>query len=151
MWNNLARLFYSRLHKLNCFVCSVPDLNYIPVSQEVYLDINFDPFFSSDYSSIMDLMFAAQAQAAAVAAAQYYANMSAVSQAQPIPGGMPGGPGLVVTSVAPPPPPTVSNIAFAPAPPAPPILSGTQVLGPQFLVNQPQQPQMHHHIQERYT
>ena len=95
-------------------------------------------------------MFAAQAQAAAVAAAQYYANMSAVSQAQPIPGGMPGGPGLVVTSVAPPPPPTVSNIAFAPAPPAPPILSGTQVLGPQFLVNQPQQPQMHHHIQERY-
>ena len=100
-------------------------------------------------------MFAAQAQAAAVAAAQaqFYANMSAVSQAQVPPGGMPGG-GIVVTSVAPPqlappPPPTVSNIAFAPAPPAPPILSGTQVLGPQFIVNQPQQPQMHHHIQER--
>ena len=39
-------------------------------------------------------MFAAQAQAAAVAAAQaqFYANMSAVSQAQQAPGGMPGGP-----------------------------------------------------------
>ena len=87
-----------------------------------------------------------QAQAAAVAAAQYYANMSAVSQPQPPPGGA-----MVMTSVAPPPPPTVSNIAFAPAPPAPPILSGTQVLGPQFLVNQhqPHQPPMHH-IQERY-
>ena len=80
----------------------------------------------------MDLMFAqAQAQAAALAAAQYYANcnMPAVSQH--------GGPFVPGTTVAPPPPPG-TTLAFAP--PAPPVLSGTQVLGPQFIVQQ-----QHHH------
>ena len=83
----------------------------------------------------------AQAQAAAVAAAaqaQFFANMTAVSQPPP-----PGS--ITVTSVAPPHPPGTSSLAFAP--PAPPVLSGTQVLGPQFLVQQhqppPPMPQMH--------
>ena len=51
-----------------------------------------------------------------------------------------------MTSVAPPPAPGTNTLAFAP--PAPPVLSGTQVLGPQFLVTQqqpphPPMPQMH--------
>ena len=93
----------------------------------------YSSFFPQKISA-MDLMFAqAQAQAAALAAAQYYANcnMPAVSQH--------GGPFVPGTTVAPPPPPG-TTLAFAP--PAPPVLSGTQVLGPQFIVQQ-----QHHHQQ----
>lgn len=82
----------------------------------------------------MDLMFAAQAQAAAVAAAQYY--NAAISAA----GGQPAPPGSVVNVTSPngavqhlhAPPPGVM-----PFPPTPPVLSGTPVLGAQFLVQQP--------------
>ena len=90
----------------------------------------------------MDLMFAAQAQAAAVAAAQYY--NAAISAA----GGQPSAPPGSVVNVTSPqhlhaPPPGVPM----PFPPTPPVLSGTPVLGAQFLVQQqpPQIPQHKEH------
>ena len=87
----------------------------------------------------MDLMFAAQAQAAAVAAAQYY--NAAISAA----GGQPSAPPGSVVNVTSPqhlhaPPPGAVPMPF---PPTPPVLSGTPVLGAQFLVQQPPQIPQH--------
>ena len=90
----------------------------------------------------MDLVFAAQAQAEAVAAAQYYAN-AAISAA----GGQPPPPGSVVNvtspngAMVPPGPPPGAPMPF---PPNAPIISGTPVLGAQFLVQQPPLPPKEH-------
>ena len=90
----------------------------------------------------MDLMFAAQAQAAAVAAAQYYAN-AAISAA----GGQPAAPGnAVMTS-----PKGAAMPGATPFPPAPPMLSGTPVLGAQFLVQQPHIPPSTSHHQKEHS
>ena len=84
----------------------------------------------------MDLVFAAeqyaQAQAAVAAAAQYYTN-AAISAANPIAQPAP----IIVTSAPGPLGLIQAQAAVAAAaaghPTGPPIISGTQVLGPQFL------------------